>query len=961
MRYLTHSIIVGLMGALMSCSGEEGPQGAAGAAGADGKAGDPGAAGATGAAGAAALTNVKDAPADKCPDGGKMVEAGLDKDGNGTLEASEVTSTSYICNGAGGKPSLVKLSPEPAGANCPLGGTKIETGLDKNANGTLDADEVVAASTAYACNVAPSGTISPSEGINVAIKTGGVSTATTGPITVRFTLKDNRGFPVDIAGKYSKNTVIAPRFALAYFTKDATSGVVAPLTVYTKSASTSAPTVFSPTAYNPTSTGQGKLTENGSGAGDYTYEFPTAATTGGAAAVAYDAAKLGETHVVWIQASRQTDEVYTTNANTFYTANQDYYFIPSGTGTPLKREIVTQANCNKCHDNFKPESTSSAEFHGGGRISALFCNVCHNPARANQAADSAAFVHNIHNGHKIATASRFHGIAATYPQDIRNCGTCHKGAAQGGQFETTITRKVCTSCHASVSFTDSAAVKCTNPPTLGADGIPIACNHQMGVQTDDTGCATCHGVGKTWSVTAKHQPVVPPDPNNIWNKTATVPGTNMRTNPAWVAATGYVPTGAAVITYDVKTVDTVVDTVDTSVKHPRITFKLKKDGTDVVFQTYTAGTTEEMMPNFVGSPNVYFAWAVPQDGVNAPADFNQKAGAYVKNIWNGKATGTSVGTMSAPDSAGYYTITLTALNIPSTATMLTGGLGYEYSLGNANGPSDVASRAPLIQTNVAGYLFNATTNQGGLIVPSPNVVKVSTGYTARRPIVENAKCNNCHGVLGAAPNFHTAQRNDGPTCSFCHTPNQTSSGWSAGSKYFIHAIHAGRKRVNPYVWHATAPGAGYGEIEFPSALNKCTNCHAPNTYDFTASSATASVPNQLFTTVAYSTYSDTSPTYYTFSPYVKLTTTTVTNDYGALPAYSATTKGLTGGAANAVISPVMTACASCHDSPTAIDHMTGNGGHFYEARSTSLTGAKEQCMMCHGPGRVAAIGEVHQR
>ena len=71
MRYLTHSIIVGLMGALMSCSGEQGeagPPGTAGTTGVDGKAGDPG------VAGAPALTKVSDAPADKCADGGKMAQ-----------------------------------------------------------------------------------------------------------------------------------------------------------------------------------------------------------------------------------------------------------------------------------------------------------------------------------------------------------------------------------------------------------------------------------------------------------------------------------------------------------------------------------------------------------------------------------------------------------------------------------------------------------------------------------------------------------------------------------------------------------------------------------------------------------------------------------------------------------------------------------------------------------------------
>ena len=49
--------------------------------------------------------------------------------------------------------------------------------------------------------------------------------------------------------------------------------------------------------------------------------------TDGAVAVSYDATKLNDTHVVWIQASRQTDLVYPINANTAYSSNEPYYFI----------------------------------------------------------------------------------------------------------------------------------------------------------------------------------------------------------------------------------------------------------------------------------------------------------------------------------------------------------------------------------------------------------------------------------------------------------------------------------------------------------------------------------------------------------------------------------------------------------------------------------------------------------
>jgi hypothetical protein len=100
---------------------------------------------------ATGLIAVSPEPAgNNCPDGGQRVDSGLDDDGNGTLDATEIDHTSYVCDGTDGLTPLVSLIPEPAGPNCPSGGQKLETGLDDNANGTLEAEEVV--TTVYVCN-----------------------------------------------------------------------------------------------------------------------------------------------------------------------------------------------------------------------------------------------------------------------------------------------------------------------------------------------------------------------------------------------------------------------------------------------------------------------------------------------------------------------------------------------------------------------------------------------------------------------------------------------------------------------------------------------------------------------------------------------------------------------------------------------------------------------------------------
>ena len=52
--------------------------------------------------------------------------------------------------GAAGTTALVSTTPEPAGANCQYGGTRVDSGLDTNGNGTLDPSEIT--DTAYVCN-----------------------------------------------------------------------------------------------------------------------------------------------------------------------------------------------------------------------------------------------------------------------------------------------------------------------------------------------------------------------------------------------------------------------------------------------------------------------------------------------------------------------------------------------------------------------------------------------------------------------------------------------------------------------------------------------------------------------------------------------------------------------------------------------------------------------------------------
>ncbi len=736
-----------------------------------------------------------------------------------------------------------------------------------------------------------------------------------------------------------------------------------------------------------------------------------------------------------------------------------YDFVPS-TGAavsatdPNGREIVKVSACFDCHSKFTIHGGNSLKNWSGTRQDTRYCVVCHTEQQTYGFANSTAsgvpltytgdtrkidgmavgrftpFIHRIHMGEELTragynfTCRTTSGVCTTdgvvfnditFPQDHRNCTKCHDGTstatnvtAQGDNWKNKPTRLACVACHDNLGYADGA-------------------NHTGGAWTDATADTTCAGSSchTPTEIAANHVPVTPPNPNNTLLVLGTAGG-NANTNAAYVAANpNNLPAGAIKVTYDVKTVGRDAN------RNPYIIFRLLQNGVRTDFNTFGGGKTE-IWDNFLGSPTAQFTFAVPQDGITAPADYNQNPSAYIKFVWNG-VTPASSATLSAPDSSGYYTLTLTGTVVPDNAVMLTGGIGFGYGL-----PSNTSSTArgtqPLTQTNLAAYpitasAFNPSTGganaydgwTGGLLVAAPTVQKLasvdaaaSLTYTARRQIVDNSTCNKCHERLGVftAAAFHAGQRNDANTCAWCHRPNQTSSGWSADSESYIHAIHSAAKRSNPFTWHASSTTSSFANVTFPGVLRNCTACHLSGTADFSATASSNAVPNRLYRTVGAGIYNRTagtsittytynsgsascvgatgaaqtavgafsiSPTAYGivdltnygvgFSYNAGKTTTSPTCDPVGTVIPGLAPGGASGTAAGStfaaqsntlVISPITTACFACHDSNTAMAHMRQNGGSIYAPRSTALA-TQEQCLICHGPGTIGAIADMHAK
>ncbi|MEM7207750.1 MAG: hypothetical protein AAF434_08015 [Pseudomonadota bacterium] len=97
------------------------------------------------------------APGSACAAGGVRVDSGVDENQDGALGADEITDTQTLCNEiVADDPvpqNLVAHLEELPGGNCEFGGTRIDAGLDSNGNGVLDADEITA--TDFICTAAP--------------------------------------------------------------------------------------------------------------------------------------------------------------------------------------------------------------------------------------------------------------------------------------------------------------------------------------------------------------------------------------------------------------------------------------------------------------------------------------------------------------------------------------------------------------------------------------------------------------------------------------------------------------------------------------------------------------------------------------------------------------------------------------------------------------------------------------
>jgi OmcA/MtrC family decaheme c-type cytochrome len=556
--------------------------------------------------------------------------------------------------------------------------------------------------------------------------------------------------------------------------------------------------------------------------------------------------------------------------------NTVYDFVPDGSAVTVTRNVVTTAACAACHD-------TGALAHGS-RYETKYCVVCHNPAtsRNGHTVDFKSLIHEIHTSQ---TTSALDASGVKFPQDIRNCTTCH---AAGDNWKTVPTKEACGSCHTTVNFATGSG-------------------HTGGIQADNASCHSCHSAT---AIDGYHR------------------SNYVTTHNAGVS-------GAANFEYVITSV--TLTTAGSQYKYPVVKFQIKNNGTPVNFSTGVTGTN---LTGFTKGPSFGVAYAYNQDGVVNPTDLNVRGSSVsLTGLLNGTAGSISYDTAGTTATAVLSGSTTTAMAIPNAAKTVTAYMSGAF-----------------IQQNWSSISSDPT----GSARPGIAAWKVVDGTTARRTIADAAKCNSCHEQLGTEPNFHGGSYNI-VLCSLCHTPNQSSSGWTASYRAWVHGIHGASKRTVPYTWHAVSATENYSEVEYPGVLNHCEQCHNPGTYDYSASVYSSATKSMLLATTATGTFASTS---YTKSPYI--VADGVTN-YGkgfsiTIGADTNTAPTVVEAAATTLVSsPITAVCTACHDSSAAISHVKSNGGSFYEQRSDALLHPNsEACLICHGPGKVAAIADVHK-
>jgi OmcA/MtrC family decaheme c-type cytochrome len=603
--------------------------------------------------------------------------------------------------------------------------------------------------------------------------------------------------------------------------------------------------------------------------------------------------------------------------------NAPYTFQPSTGDTTgiFSREIVETSTCDNCH--------TSLTAHGGARVEVQYCVMCHNPGNTDpysgNTLDMKVMVHKIHSGNTLPSIQTINGPNTVptlgigywiigymeslnnfntllYPQDTRNCTTCHAqnipAATQAANYSTVPTAEACGSCHDTVNF------------ATGANHSPA------NLIANDSQCATCHGSTSTI------------DDGQLKVVTAHI-------IPEVVAAAKF-QYRVNRVTFQT-TAGNIYPVVNFSIVDPTNGNAPYNILTAAAFAGIDPGTGMPVCADDAARLAIDIAWDT--------SDYTNWGSGVTPSTWGqpislnplaGCGTATPAPGLTGPDAAGAFTMTSpTPLPNPPAADCPPVG-----------GPACAAIAN--VGVVIEGHPGVVTTGPGATAIPVTSAVSYAnlTGAApvARRVVVDIAKCDVCHSLLA----LHGTNRNNNTqVCVACHNPASTDVSerqtltapgidglWeqTIDFKHMIHAIHDGSAlgaAGTPFVIY------GYGgsinnftDVVYPGQINRCDACHVSTSY------------------------------YPVNDAAVQATTffTGLSKD----PSDPATVGHPISTSAN------MSVCSACHADSVSEAHMQQNGGSTSvmkdaEGRTilSPIPANVETCNVCHGAGGIADVRVVH--
>jgi OmcA/MtrC family decaheme c-type cytochrome len=686
--------------------------------------------------------------------------------------------------------------------------------------------------------------------------------------------------------------------------------------------------------------------------GYYTYTFKTdiknPAQTNG---VVFEP---GLTHRVAIQLSYKNAAGATILVNPYFdfTVGTDGNSI--AVTDPAKTKKMTDvASCNTCHEKLA--------LHGGGRVDTQFCVMCHNPgttdANSGNVLTLSTMVHKIHAG-KLLKAKLDAGQGGEdytiwgyqdskndyadvgFPQDLRNCTVCHSGAnpatPQGDNWKTKPSRQACLTCHASLPGSDWF----NTHKVFNGNRDPNAPDTLL----KDGNCAACH---------------LPP---------SAVSPERVHFNQVQVNAAKY-KMNIDSVAFDAATRKVTVKYFLSDPTNGNAAYNLvTPDCTGT--STIACGSNTKF-----GNLRFYVAY---QNMIG------QSAGTTEYSSYNNAGSGANAFAYTgANDGSNHYTV---QISIPADSTVTAAfGTARVISIGQIKEPLLVAKSIADPRPEVTPKTLVNTAVQH-----TSTEFAITGVLQPRRAVVSNDKCNACHGMLGTASGantlanaFHSGARDIVEACVVCHDPNRASTtvmtnglalNESFQFKRMIHGIHGNSKRTFPFthgnavigVFNKDGTSASGGaplastvtnyaaEVAYPQVSLNCNSCHVDNSYKLDRGTLGATVISTSLSKDATSgAYSNPNVGLFESSGAciggngtvaAKTLTSCAAIDMNKLP----------------VISHWAAACTACHDSPTAIGHVTSFGNASFGNRTQAQAAqATEICADCHASGGFKGVDIVH--